>query len=161
VFALAISFLLALLQTTPTGTVVGAVKLPNDVKARPATRVVLLPPKYIELWDRQVQTRLDNYWELFKPDFAANKERFSDFDRIAQLESLRYITSTMRRELGDSASTYIQESFDGQFKLDHVPLGTYQLLVQSSINGRDVIWSKSIDVLTEVPIFVDLGKPVS
>jgi len=162
VFATALSILLGFLQATHTGTVVGVVKLPNSSKPAQAARVALLPPKYTEVWNKQMQTRLDNYWEVFKPEFAANKEHFADFIRAAQLESLRFVTSSMRRDLGEAASKLLKESSaTGQFEFTGIPFGTYQLLVQATVNGRDVIWSKLVEVQTEIPIFVDLGKPVS
>jgi hypothetical protein len=73
------AILLGLAQTAPTGTIVGVAKLSDNSKPVPRARVVLLTPKYIESWDRQVQTRLDNYWELFKPEFVAKKETFIEF----------------------------------------------------------------------------------
>ena len=151
----ALGILLSLSQSAQTGTIIGVVKAPT-------ARVVLLTPKYTELWNKQNQERLDNYWELFKPEFAANKEHFSDFVRAAQLESFRSVTSTMRRDLGDAASKLLKESSPaGQFEFTGIPFGTYQLLVQATVNGRDVIWSKPVEVQTEIPIFVDPGKPVS
>jgi len=162
VFAIGLSILFCLLQATHAGTVVGVVKLPDTSRPAQAARVALLPPKYTEVWNKQMQTRLDNYWELYKPEFAANKEHFTDFVRAAQLESLRFVTSSMRRDLGEGASKLLKESSaTGQFEFSGIPFGTYQLLVQASVNGRDVIWSKPVDVQTEIPIFVDLGKPVS
>src|SRR5262245_43480774 len=156
------SILFALLQTTHTATVIGIVKAPEGGKPVQAARVVLLPPKYTEVWNKQVQTRLDNYWELYKPEFAANKERFADFGRAAQVESLRYVISNMRRDLGDGASKLIKDSSaTGQFEFAQIPFGTYQLLVQATLNGQDVIWSKTVEVQTDIPIFIDLGKPVS
>jgi len=154
------SIFFALLQTTHTGTIVGVVKPPDRGKPVQSARIALLPPKYTEVWNKQMQTRLDNYWELYKPDFAANKQRFLEFDRIAQLESFRYVTAYMRRDLGDGSSKFLKESA-GQFEFSGIPFGTYQLLVQATVNGEDVIWSKPVVVQSEIPIFVDLGKPVS
>ena len=160
--AVALSILFAILQAAHTGTVVGVVKPPDSATTAQAARVVLLPPKYTEVWNRQVQQRLDNYWEIFKPDFAAKKERFLDFDRIAQVEALRYVMSNMRRDLGDAASKLIKDSSaTGQFEFLELPFGTYQLLVQATVKGQDLIWSKTVDVQSEIPIFVDLGKPLS
>ena len=162
--AIVFSILLAFVQAPRphTGTVVGVVKLPGSPTPLQGARVVLLPPKYVELWDKQVQTRLDNYWEIFKPEFVAKKEAFTDFERAAQVEAFRYVTSNMRRELGDAASKLMKDtSSSGQFELSGIALGKYQLLVQATINGQEVIWSKTVDVQTDVPIFVELGKPVS
>jgi len=155
-----LTILLGLVQVTHTGTVAGVVKHPDGIKPVQSARIVLLTPKYTEVWNKQVQTRLDNYWELYKPEFAANKQRFADFDRIAQLEAFRYVTSVMRRELGEGSAKFLKES-TGQFEFSNIPYGTYQLLVQATVNGEDVIWSKPVVVQSEVPIFVDLGKPVS
>src|SRR5207245_5853389 len=71
-------------------------KLPGG-KPSSAARVVLLPPKYTEVWSRQVQQRLDNYWETFKPEFAVNKEHFADYYKLAHSESLRYVMTTDRK----------------------------------------------------------------
>jgi hypothetical protein len=161
VLGIALSVLLALLQVAETGTIIGVVKSPN-AKSVETARVALLSPQYTELWNRQVQTRIDNYWEIFKPDFAANKEHFLDYRRIAQVEAFRYVTSSMRRELGDGASKLMKDaSGTGQFEFVDVPFGTYQLIVHAMVNGRDLIWSKTVEVHTPVPIFVDLGQPVS
>src|SRR6185295_17473254 len=138
------------------------VKLEDGTRALQPARVVLLPPKYIEAWTKQVKTRLDNYWEIFKPDFAANRERFLEFDRLAQIEAFRYVTSTLRRDMGDSAARLMKESSSsGQFEFSGMPFGTYQLLVLATVKGQDVIWSKTVDIESEIPIFVDFGKPVS
>ena len=153
--------LLALSQGPQTGTVIGVVKPPN-AKSVETTRVALLSPQYTELWNKQVQTRIDNYWEIFKPDFVANKEHFLDYQRIAQVEAFRYVTSSMRRELGDAASKVMKDvSGTGQFEFTNIPFGTYQLIVYAMVNGRDLIWSKTVEVHSPAPIFVDLGQPVS
>lgn len=160
----ALSILLSLFQNPApqTGTVVGVVRLPNGAKPTQAARVALLPPKYTEIWNKQVQQRLDNYWEVFKPEFAVNKEHFMHFYRIAHVESFRYVTSTMRREIGDSALKLIKDaSPTGQFEFRGIPFGTYQVLVQATSNGEDVVWSRTVEVQSDIPIFVDLGKPVS
>jgi len=138
------------------------VKFPDSPRPVESAHVVLLPAKYTELWNKQMQMRLDNYWELFKPEFAVNREHFVDFERAAQVESFRYVTSTMRRELGDAASKLMKDSSaTGQFELNGIPFGTYQLLVMATLKGQDTVWSKTIVIQTDVPIFVDLGKPVS
>ena len=159
--AAALSVLLGLIQAAQTGTVIGLVKLPEGKPAE-APRVVLLPPKYTELWNRQVQQRLDNYWETFKPEFAANKQHFTDFYKLAHAESLRYVITAMRRDLGNGATKYIKDTAGtAEFQFGGIPFGTYQLLVQAMAGGEEIIWSRAVDVQTNVPIFVDLGRPVS
>lgn len=160
--AVLLTIALSLLQATQTSTVLGIVQHPNTGNPAGGARVVLLPPKYTELWDRQVQSRLDNYWELFKPEFAVKKERFLEYGRMAQIEALRYITSTMRRDLGDGATKLIKDTpAGGQFEFHGIPFGTYQLLVHATVNGQDLVWSKTVEVHSDAPVFVDLGKPIS
>ncbi len=160
--AFALSAFLALVQASQTGTVVGLVKLPNDSKPAQAAKVTLLPPKYADMWNKQVQQRLDNYWEIFKPELLVNKDHVTEIFRMAHLESFRFVTSAMRRELGEGASKYIKDTpASGQFEFRGIPFGTYQLLGETTAAGQDIIWSKTVDVDTDVPIFVDLGQPVS
>jgi hypothetical protein len=161
VLSLALVILAGIFQTAETGTVLGLVKLPNG-KPGQAARVVLLPPKYTEVWNRQVQQRIDNYWEIYKPELALKREHITDLYRLAHMEALRYVIATLRRDLGDGASKYIKETpATGQFEFRGIPFGTYQLLVQATAEGEDLIWSRIVDIGTSIPIFVDLGKPTS
>jgi hypothetical protein len=161
VLPVALSILIGLLRLADTGTVIGVVKLPSG-KPPQSAHVVLVPPKYTELWNREVQQRLDNYWEIYKPQLLANKDLVPSLYRLAYAEALRNMTATIRREMGEDASTYIKETTaTGQFEFRGIPLGTYQLLIQAT-SGDDVMtWSRIVDVQTGIPIFVDLGKPTS
>ena len=159
--AAVLSIVIGVFQVAQTGTVIGLVKTPSGKPAQ-AARVVLLPPNYTDLWNRQVQQRLDSYWEEYKPDLLANKARVPDIYRMAHSQSLRYVINTMQHELGEDASKYIKETTsNGQFEFRSVPFGTYQLLVQAMTDGESITWSRIVDVDLNVPIFVDLGKPIS
>jgi hypothetical protein len=161
--ALALSAVLAFLQApTQTGTVTGVVKLPNGARPAEVAHVALLPPKYADMWNKQVQQRLDNYWEVFKPELLVNKEHVTEIYRMAHLEAFRYVTSTMRRELGDGSTKFTKDaSATGQFEFRNIPFGTYQLLVETTAAGQNIVWSKTVDVDSDMPVFVDLGQPVS
>jgi hypothetical protein len=161
VLSVAVGILIAIFQTPQTGTVIGVVKTSEGGKPTQA-RVILLTSNYTELWNRQVQQRLDNYWEIFKPEFAAHKERFSDIYRIVYLEASGYVANTMRRELGTAASKFMKEtSSTGQFEFRGIPLGAYQILAQTTVNGQDVVWIQTVDVQQDLPVFVNLVKPTS
>ena len=81
---------------------------------------------------------------------------------MAYVEALRNLTSTMRREMGEGASKYIKDAAPtGQFEFRGLPFGTYQLLIQTATDGEAITWSRIVDVDTNVPIFVDIGKPTS
>jgi hypothetical protein len=142
--------------------VAGLIKLPHQSAPSQAAHIILLPPKYTEMWNKQVQQRLDNYWEIFKPELAVHKEHIEDIYRMVHMEAFRQVTSAMRRELGENASRYMKDaSANGQFEFRGVPFATYQVLAQTTSAGQDIVWSRTIDVDTDVPVFVDLGKPVS
>ena len=84
--------------------------------------MTLLPPKYADMWNKQVQQRLDNYWEIFKPELLVNKDHVTEILRMAHLESFRFVTSAMRRELGDGASKFIKDTpASGQFEFRGIP----------------------------------------
>jgi hypothetical protein len=161
--SLAFSVFLGVFQTLHTGAVVGLVKLPNSSKPAPGAHVILLPPKYTEMWTRQVQQRLDNYWEMFKPELAVKKEHITDIYRMVHVEAFQSVTSTMRRELGsEGASRFMKDASPaGQFEFRGIPLATYQILAETTSGYQDVVWSRTIDVDSDVPVFVDLGQPVS
>ena len=161
--AVVLSVFLGLFQTSQTGTVVGSIKLPNGSKPATVAHVMLLSPKYSEVWNKQVQQRLDNYWEIFKPELAVKKERITDVYRMVHVEAFQNVTSTMRRELGsEGASRFMKDASPaGQFEFRGIPLATYQILAETTSGGQDVVWSRTIDVDSDVPVFVDLGQPVS
>src|SRR5215470_16682068 len=160
--ALAFTAFLTLVQATQTGTVTGVVKLPNGSRPTQTAQAALLPQKYADMWNKQLQQRLDNYWEVFKPELLVNKEHVPEIYRMAHLEAFRYVTSTMRRELGDGAARFTKDtSAAGQFEFRNIPFGTYQLLGETTAAGQNIVWSKTVDVDSDVPVFVDLGQPVS
>jgi hypothetical protein len=82
---------------------------------------------------------------------------------MVHVEAFGYIASTMRRDLGESgASKFMKDASPaGQFEFRGIPFGTYQVLARTTAGGQDIVWSTTIDVDTDVPIFVDLGKPVT
>jgi hypothetical protein len=61
-----------LLQST---SISGGLEIPRGVTP-PATAQALLPLEYAKLFNAEVQIRLDNYWEDYKPAFARQKELF-------------------------------------------------------------------------------------
>jgi hypothetical protein len=156
VLAVALSLVIGFFQVADTGIIIGLAKPAQNA------RVVLVPPKYTEMWNKEVQQRLDNYWEIYKPDLLTNKDNVPKLYRLAYVEALRNLVTTMRREMGDGSSKYIKDATaTGQFEFRGIPFGTYRLLVQSTSEGETITWSRIVDVDTSIPIFVDIGKPTS
>ena len=118
-------------------------------------QVILLSPQYVELWNTDVQKRLDTYWERFKPAFAAQKELFFEVSRMAQKEATDAIMIRMRRDA--SVSEYLkQASPEGRFEFKNVPFGEYKVLALGKIGDQETIWQESIDVRSPIPQFLEL-----
>src|SRR5438477_5744190 len=107
-----------------TGVIAGTVTVPADHPLSQPLQVILLSPRYADLWDTDVQKRLDMYWERYKPAFAQNKEYFLEISRKAQIESLDYVIARMRRDSADNIANFVkQAAADGRFEFKAVPFG--------------------------------------
>lgn len=146
---------------TPTGVIAGTVTLPEDRPLTQPVQVILLSPRYTNLWDTDVQKRLDMYWERYKPAFAQNKEYFIEISRKAQIEALDYVIARMRRDLSSNVSDYVHEATkDGKFEFKGVPLGEYKILAVGKAQNLDLVWQESVDVRNPIPQFLELKKPL-
>jgi hypothetical protein len=153
-------------QTTPqpakppeTGIIAGTVVLPEEQTTTGPVEVILLSPRYTDLWDSEVQKRLDVYWERYKPAFAQNKEFFFEISRVAQKEAIDFIVTRMRRDAASNVSQYVHEaSSDGKFEFKNIPFGDYKILAVASAHNQDVIWQDTVAVRTPIPQFLELKK---
>jgi len=142
-------------QPNPTGTITGSVVAPQPVQ------VILLSAQYTDLWDSDVQKRLDMYWERYKPAFAAQKDFFLEASKQAHREATSYVVSRMRLDPSSNVSEYLKEtSPDGRFEFKNVPLGEYKVLAVGRIGGQDVMWQESVDLRGSIPQFIELKKRV-
>ena len=160
--SLLIGFLLVLGQKpVQTGVIAGMVQTPEKQKISQPARVVLLSPKYENLWDSDLQQRLDVYWERYKPEFAIRKEFFYEVSRMAQKEAINNIIARMRRDFSGNIADYVQETTpEGKFEFKHVPFGQYKILALGKIGDQDVIWQDSVEVQSPLPQFLELKKRV-
>jgi hypothetical protein len=144
-----------------TGIISGIVVAPAQTSLPQPLLIVLLPPKYADLWNSDVQRRLDGYWERFKPAFAQQKDIFVEATRIAYLESTQSVVARMRRDIPDRISDFIQQSSpEGRFEFKNVPMDEYYVLAVGQTDGRDLIWQELIDVRSAIPQFLQLKKMV-
>jgi len=144
-----------------TGVIAGRVTISVDHPLSQPLQVILLSPRYAELWDTDVQKRLDMYWERYKPAFAQNKEYFLEISRKAQIESLDYVIARMRRDTGDKTGDWVkQAATDGKFEFKSIPFGAYKIFAVSKAQNMDVIWQDSVDVHTTLPQFLEMKKPL-
>jgi hypothetical protein len=140
-----------------TGIIAGIVVGDPEQKLVHPVRVILLSAHYANLWDTDVQQRLDVYWERFKPAFAIQKEFFFEVSRRAQKEAADAIVFRMRRDPSAAVSEYVKEaSPTGTFEFMNIPLGEYKILAVGRVGGEEVIWQDSIYVGSPIPQFVEL-----
>jgi hypothetical protein len=135
------------------GTVVGSAQQPERIQ------VILLSAEYLDLWNGDVQRRLDVYWERYKPAFAKEKELFFQISRMAHIEATDYVLGRMRRDM--SASDYLKHaSPEGRFEFKNVPYGEYKILALGRMGEQQTIWQESVDVRSPIPQFLELKKPL-
>src|SRR6266852_9784558 len=85
-------------ETAQTGIIAGTVVFPASQKTSAPVQVVLLSQQYSDLWNSDLQKRLDVYWERYKPAFARQKEFFFEVSKQAHRETTNYVITRMRRD---------------------------------------------------------------
>jgi len=144
-----------------TGRITGIVVTAPQQQISQPVQVILLSPRYTNLWDTEVQRRLDFYWERFKPTFRTRKEYFIEFSKQAHRDATNYIVSRMRRDRSGNAPDYLQEtSAGGTFEFRNVPFGEYKVLAVGKIAGQDAMWQEFVDVRSPIPQFLEVKKRV-
>ncbi len=144
-----------------TGIVSGIVVPPPSQQISAPVQVILLPAEYRELWNSELQKRLDVYWEHYKPAFARRKEFFFEVAEQARKETTNYVVTRMRRDPSSNSSNYLKNaSPDGSFEFRNVPYGEYKILAIGTIGNQDVIWQDSLEVRSPIPLFLELKKRI-
>jgi hypothetical protein len=144
-----------------TSLITGTVVLPPLQKPSRPVQVILLSSQYMNLWNSDVQKRLDVYWETYKPAFASQKDFFFEISKQAHREATNYVLTRMRRDPSSNLADYLKEtSPDGTFEFKNVPFGEYKVLAIGRIGDQDVMWQEFVDVRSSVPQFVEMKKRV-
>ena len=144
-----------------TGIVMGIVVPPVSQQISPPVQVILLPAQYRDLWNSDLQKRLDVYWEHYKPAFARRKEFFFEVSTQAHKEATNYVITRMRRDPSNNFSNYLKDaSPDGRFEFRNVPYGEYKILAVGTVGNQDMIWQDSLEVRGPIPQFVELKKHI-
>ena len=147
----------------PEGTslITGTVVLPPLQQPSRPVQVILLSSQYMNLWNSDVQKRLDVYWEIYKPAFASNKDFFFEISKQAHREATNYVLTRMRRDSSGNLADYLKEtSPEGTFEFKNVPFGEYKVLAIGRIGDQDVMWQEFVDVRSSVPQFVEMKKRI-
>ena len=151
--------LLLFQKPVETGIIAGTVALPAGAHLRKPVQILLLTPEYTNLWNSDLQKRLDSYWERYKPAFAQNKEFFFEVSRMAQRESFNYIVTRVRRDSPEIVAQYLKEtSAYGKFEFKNIPFGQYQILGLDTIDNKDFVVQATLDLRTAIPQFIELKQ---
>src|SRR5215510_13492112 len=111
-------------QVQQTGIIAGAVIAPPPQKISQPLQVILLSPRYLELWHDEVQKRLDLYWQRYQPTFRDRKEYFLEFSKQAHKDATNYVLNRMQGDLANKLSEYFGvTSPDGKFEFKYIPFG--------------------------------------
>jgi len=148
-------------QTVTTGTIGGRVTTPAGVTLNQPIQVVLLPPEYAEVWNTDVQERLDNYWEQYKPTFIQQKELFLEVQKMAYRASFQFVVTRMQFDNRGRSSGLIHEATpDGRFEFRNVPAGLYKILAMSRTGNQEIFWSDLVRIAGADPIHIELKKTI-
>jgi len=151
---LPVLFALLVQSTTISGTLVS----PPGSAAVVSAQVVLLPSEYAQIFNAEAQLRIDQYWSIYKPEFAEKKVPFSKAFALAYEEALEIALSRMRGGKVDSGSL-IRSASGGNFEFRGVPPGDYKIVATTTIQGTTYLWTEALHV-TSTPIFVQMKTRV-
>jgi hypothetical protein len=144
-----------------TAVITGAVVTASEQEISQPLQVILLSPRYLDLWNSEVQKRLDRYWQQFQPAFRNEKEYFSELSKQAHRDATTYVVNRMRRDPGGNISSYLMETTPGgKFEFRNIPFGEYKILAIGKVGNQDVMWQEFVDVRSSIPHFIELKKRV-
>jgi hypothetical protein len=147
-------------ESQQTGIIAGTVSAPKQEVSQ-TLQIILLSPRYVDLWTSEVQKRLDLYWQQYQPTFRNRKEFFSEFSKQAHKDATIYVLTRMGRDSSNNLSQYWMEiSAGGRFEFKNVPFGEYKVLAIGRIGDQDVMWQEFVDVRNAIPHFLELKKRV-
>jgi hypothetical protein len=148
-------------QLEQTGIITGAVNPPPQQQIAKPVQVILLSPRYTNIWNSDVQKRLDVYWEIYKAALKSRKDFFFEVSKQAHWEATNYVLMRIRGDSSNNVSDYLQEtSADGKFEFKNVPFGEYTVLAVGKLGEQDVMWQEIVDVRSPIPQFLELSKRV-
>jgi hypothetical protein len=141
----------------PTGIIAGTITMPEEEVATQPIQVILLSNEYSEIFSRDVQMLLDQYWERYKPAFAQRKEFFFEVSVMAQRDAIQRVVTRMRRDMRNDVSGWVKQSSpEGKFEFKNVPFGDYKVVAVGKAGQRDLIWQDSVAIKTPIPQFLEL-----
>jgi hypothetical protein len=136
--------LIALLLQT--ASISGEVVAPKGMAAPGSAQVVLLPEEYAQMFNAEAQKRIDDYWDIYKPQFVQRKEDFTIAYANAYREALDLITLRMQAQGKVNTTNIIRNAQAGRFEFRGLQPGLYKLIATSNIGGTVYVWTESVNL---------------
>jgi|GEM_PF-1524975 len=158
---LILAFALGAAPAAQEGAISGRLVPPGNLVISKPILVVALSSEYTEIWNGDVQLRLDTYWESYKPTFAKDKQLFVEVAQMAYRDALRNIIALMRRDGRLNAANFARESTpDGRFEFRNLPFGEYKIVAAGAVGDREFVWQEVVEVNSAAPRYVQLKKHI-
>lgn len=154
-------------ETTPgpaqaaVGTIAGHVEPPDSDAIVDPLQVILMSPSWLDVWNGDVQKRLDVYGQRYRAAFAGNQDFFDQIANMARRDAIRFVLSRMQRDLGGEFQNLVREvSAEGQFEFTDVPFGQYQVIVLARQDTTNLIWVETVKIDGPIPQFIEVENRV-
>jgi hypothetical protein len=135
--------LAVLLQST---TISGSLLAPIGMAPPASAEIVLLPDPYAQMFIAEAQQLIDDYWQMYKPEFAADKQLFLKVPPVAYKNALEIVLLRMRGDPKINTSNYVRTASAGRFEVRGVPPGEYKIIAMGSLRNIDYVWTESLEV---------------
>ena len=144
-------------KTVELGTITGHVETPAGTGITGQMQVVLLSPYWVNLWNGEVQKRLDVYFDRYRQAFARSGEFPEKASSLAHRDAIVFVIGRMQRDLGEEFTKLVKTvSPAGRFEFDKLPQGEYTVIVVAAAGGSNLIWAESLQVSSPIPQFIEV-----
>lgn len=145
-----------LLQST---TISGSLVAPIGMTPPSSAEVVLLPAPYDQMFIAEAQQLIDDYWNRYKFEFAADKQLFLKVPPVAYKEALEITLLRMRGDPKINTGNFVRTASAGRFEFRGVAPGEYKIIAIGSMRNIDYVWTESLQV-TKTPVVLQLKNRI-
>ena len=143
------------------GTIAGHVSILPDAGVSGAPQVVLMSSGWAELWNGDVQQRIDRYFNLYRGAVAQDPALFDEIAAMARRDAVVSLVSQMQQALGLQFKDHVREvSPDGRFEFTGVPLGEHKVVVLAEAGKGSLIWAETVNVRSSIPQFIEVQNRI-
>ena len=148
-------------RTPELGTIAGHVSVPEEASIVGPLKVLLMSPRWTNIWNADLQKRTDAYFERYRAAFVENPEFFNEVSMMAQRDSIIFTISRLQQELGPELDDIVKEADeDGRFEFTDVALGQYMVVVIGQQEQGSMLLSESLEVRGPLPQFIEIRNRI-